>query len=214
MTTGDLELRIAWQRHVGTGPAADRWLDSVLTRHREAHRHYHDVRHVRWVIRHVIELAADGRVTPLDLGAVVAAAFFHDVIYDPTAPANESASAALAVSALAELDWPVDRAARVATMIEGTAHHRADDGTTADAAVLYAADLGVLAADPTGYSDYVRNVRREYRHVDDAEWAAGRATVLRSFLDRGTIYAPMLGLDEWERRARANLTAELSTLER
>lgn len=212
MSTGDLELRIAWQRHVGTGAEADRWLDSVLTRHREAHRHYHDVRHVRWVIRHVTELTAG--IVPLDVGAIVAAAFFHDVIYDPTASGNESASAALASSALAELGWPADRTARVAAIIEGTAHHRVDDDTPADAAVLYAADLGVLAADPAGYSDYVRNVRREYRHVGDAEWATGRATVLRSFLDRDTIYAPMLGLDAWERRARANLTAELGGLDR
>ena len=216
MTTGDLELRIAWQRHVGAGAAADRWLDSVLTRHREAHRRYHDVRHVRWVIRHATELATDRRaaVPEIDLDSIVAAAFFHDVIYDPTAPGNEAASAALAATALAELGWPADRVARVAGMIRGTAHHRVDDTTPVDAAVLYAADLGVLAADPAGYSDYVRNVRHEYRHVGDADWAAGRAAVLRSFLDRDAIYAPMLDLDAWERRARAHLAAELGALGR
>lgn len=218
MSTGDLEFRVAWERHVGTGEAADRWLESVVTRHREAHRHYHDVRHVRWVVRHVIELAdglADTHGVALhDPGAVVAAAFFHDVIYDPTASDNEAASAALAAAALGELGWSASRVSSVVAMIEGTAHHRVDPAITADTAVLYAADLGVLAADPAGYSDYVRNVRREYDHVDADDWRTGRASVLRSFLERESIYAPVLGLHTWERRARANLTAELGALGR
>jgi predicted metal-dependent HD superfamily phosphohydrolase len=210
MTDGDLELRVAWQRHVGTDRPADRWYESIVARHHEVHRHYHDLRHVRWVVRHVGELA-DGRPVG-DLGAVVAAAFFHDVIYDPTRSDNEAASAQLAEGALRGLRWADERIDQVATLIRGTAHHRVDDTTTIDTAVLYAADLGVLAADPAGYSDYVRNVRREYHQVTDAAWAEGRAAVLRSFLDRRSIYAPVLGLDGWELRARANLTAELGTL--
>ncbi len=214
MTSGDLELRVAWERHVGTGGSANRWYESVVARHREAHRHYHDLRHVRWVVRHVSELAAGHPVD--DVGAVVVAAFFHDVIYDPTASGNEAASASLAGGALRELAWDPERIDRVVAMIGGTAHHRFDDTTPIDSpidtAVLYAADLGVLAADPAGYSDYVRNVRREYHHVTDADWASGRSAVLQTFLGRSAIYSPVLGLDVWEQRARANLAAELGTL--
>ena len=213
MTTGDLELRIAWDLYVGTGDVATDWFESVVARHHEAHRHYHDVRHVRWVVRHVRHLA-EGRDDLEDLGSVAAAAFFHDVIYEPTAAENEAASAVLAASALSELGWPDERIARVVTMIEGTTHHRVDPTIVVDTAVLYAADLGVLAADPAGSSDYVRNVRREYHHVSDADWVTGRSAVLRSFLDRSAIYAPVLGLDEWELRARANLVAELGALGR
>ena len=213
MTTGDLELRIAWEQHVGTDDAAKGWYESVVARHREPHRHYHDVRHVRWVVRQARALA-DGRDDLHDLGSVIAAAFFHDAIYDPTASDNEAASAVLATRALSELGWPDERVARVGAMIEGTAEHRVDPTITVDTAVRYAADLGVLAADPAGYSDYVRNVRREYHHVSDADWASGRSAVLRSFLDRDVIYAPELGLDEWELRARANLVAELGALGR
>jgi predicted metal-dependent HD superfamily phosphohydrolase len=56
-------------------------------------------------------------------------------------------------------------------------------------------------------------VRREYGHVDDAAWRTGRAAVLRALLDRQHLFAPSLGLDDWEARARANLTAELATLD-
>ena len=215
MAAGDLELRVAWQQHVGMSRQADDWYESVVTRHREAHRHYHDLRHVRWVVRHVRELAADRAGGGLDdVGAVVVAAFFHDIVYDPKASDNERVSAELAAEALGELRWSGERIDRVSAMISGTAHHRVDDTTSVDTAVLYAADLGVLAADPAGYSDYVRNVRREYGHLTDAAWAHGRADILRSFLDRAAIYAPVLGLGAWELRARGNLTAELDALER
>lgn len=183
----------------------------MLNRYREPQRHYHDVRHVRWVVRHVRELAADRALDDLD--AVVAAAFFHDVIYDPKDADNEAASARLAATALGELHWAPARIDHVTALVEGTMHHDAA-GRSLDHAVLYAADLAVLAADPAGYSDYVRTVRREYNHVTGDSWAAGRSAVLHRFLDRSAIYAPCLGLGGWERRARANLTAEIEMLRR
>lgn len=211
MADSDLDARVAWQQHLGHGSGADRWYESVVARYHEAHRRYHDMRHVRWVVRHVLALAADHPV--VDLGAIVAAAFFHDVVYDPTAHDNEVVSARLAGEALRELSWPADRIDAVARMVEGTAQHD-HTGVDLDAAVLFAADLAVLAAEPAGYGDYVRNVRAEYRHVDAERWTTGRSEVLRRFLARSAIYAPSLSLDTWERRARANLTAELATLGR
>jgi len=207
VTDGHLELRISWERHIGGGPAAHAWLESVVNRYREPQRHYHDVRHLRWVVRHV-EALGDAAA---DLDAVVAAAFFHDAIYDATATDNEIASGHLAASALHELGWDAVRVEAVDAMIVATAHHDLD-GAGADEAVLFAADLAVLAADPAGYTDYVRNVRREYAHVSDADWATGRSAVLGSFLAHDSIYAPWLGLDEWEQRARGNIVAELDTL--
>ncbi len=210
-SVNELELHVAWQRFV----AAERaWFDAVLERHREPHRRYHSVRHLRWVVRHAVALT-DAYATRIgDAGAVVAAAFFHDVVYDPTAHTNEAASAGLAERALGELGWPVPRASRVATLVRATAEHaaRAGPDDELDTAVLLAADLAVLAADPASYQEYVIGVRAEYSHVDDAAWRAGRTRVLRSFVDRVAIYDPVLGLTDWERRARANLAAELATL--
>jgi predicted metal-dependent HD superfamily phosphohydrolase len=215
----ELELRVAWDQHVApeapTAPS-DEWFDAVLARHREPHRRYHGVRHLRWVVRHVIDLAgrpeASGRVA--DLGAVVAAAFFHDIVYDPTRTDNETVSAQLAERALEELGWPPDRATSVAGLIDATASHAATapaDGGL-DTAVLLAADLAVLASDPASYAEYVVGVRAEYAHVSDAAWRKGRALVLRAFTERPAIFDPELRLHAWERRARANLAAELASL--
>ncbi len=211
MSDSELEARVAWQRHLGRGRVADTWFEKVVTRYREPQRHYHDVGHLRWVVRHVELLADDNRLT--DLAGVIAAAFFHDAIYDPTAPDNEVASARLAAKALGELEWATERIAAVEAMIKGTARHDiTDPDLDIDHSLLYAADLAVLAAEPAGYSDYVRNVRREYHHVSDIEWATGRTAVLQEFLQRPAIYAPGLELEAWEQRARGNLTSEIDGL--
>lgn len=204
----DREVRLAWERSIGRSDAADSWFESVLSRHREPQRHYHTLRHVCWVLRHVLDLAGRGLVD--DLGAVVAGGCFHDAVYDPTRHDNEQVSGELAAKALREIGWPPARTDHVVAMILATATHASAEDR--DTAVLLAADLGVLAADPAAYGDYVRGVRCEYAHVDEASWRTGRAAVLRSFLDRPAIYAPSLGLDAWEQRARANLTAELVSL--
>lgn len=213
MSDSELEVRVAWQRHLGQSRVANTWLESVIGRYREPHRHYHDVRHLRWVVRHVERLADDHPAD--DLGAVIAAAFFHDVIYDPTAPDNEAASSRLAATALEQLEWEPERVTNVAAMIEGTAHHNlAEAAIGVDHCLLYAADLAVLAAEPAGYSDYVRNVRREYHHVSDVDWVSGRTSVLQGFLSRPAIYAARLALGSWEQRARGNLTSEIDGLRR
>ncbi len=208
MSERDLELEVAWQQHVTTDLAL---LDRVLARHREKHRRYHTATHVAWVIRHVGELAETERVEHLD--EVIAAAFYHDAVYEAAYPANERASARLARRDLAAIGWNEDAVERVGLLIEATEHNAPAAGEAhGDTAVLLDADLAILGAEPAGYSAYVAGVRSEYRHVDDDEWRVGRAAVLEGFLDRSAIYRTAAGRDRWEARARANLTAELAEL--
>lgn len=210
MADHDLELRVAWEHHLGRSATSLVWFDSVLSRYRRPGRHYHDVRHVRWVVRHVTALEPATH----DLGAVIAAAFFHDVVYDPTRADNEQLSAQLADRALTELGWKPGRSGRVCALILATTNHHIDvtGGGDPDTWVLLAADLAVLAGEPGRYSEYARAVRREYTDVSDDDWRAGRSSVLRGLLDRRHLFAPALDLNEWEHRARANITAELATL--
>ena len=204
----DGELRAAWTTAIGDDPAALAALDDVVARHREPHRRYHGVRHVTWVVRHVHELAPDVAMT--DEAAVVAAAFFHDAVYDPRAVDNEERSAQLAERVLAELGWPADRRLAVGAMVRATSAHGAADDI--DTAVLLDADLAVLGAEPAAYQAYVTGVRAEYAHVDPSAWRVGRGQVLRDLLARRPLYATAAGRARWESRAAANMTAELASL--
>ena len=209
MSEPDLELEVAWQQYVSRDQHA---LVRLLARHREPQRHYHTAQHVAWVIRHVRELAD---AEPVDhVEEVVAAAFYHDAVYEATSSGNEQASARLARRDLADLGWADDAVARVGSMIEATRHdHSTGEEEPRDTSVLLDADLAILGADPAAYSAYASGVRAEYHHLDDEAWRTGRAAVIAGFLGRPTIFRTPSGRDRWEDRARANLTAELATLE-
>lgn len=213
MTAPEVELRRVWHRVVGGGH--DHHLDSVLARHREPHRHYHTATHVVRVCRHVDLIAAAHPVPDTD--AVLAAAVYHDAVYDTTAAHghNERASAALAAQVLHDVGWTASRCAEVERLIGLTVGHPVADGFADHdpaGAVLVDADLAILGADPADYSAYVTGVRAEYGHVGDEAWRTGRAAVLLGFLDRSAIYATTTMRAERESRARANLTAELASL--
>jgi len=192
---------------LGASHAADTVLDELFTRHREAHRHYHTLTHVAHVLRTAGELMA--AVPVADPRAVRLAAWFHDAIYDPRSATNEDDSAALAARLLPGAGASAECVHAVARLVRVTAHH---DPSTDDEAVLVDADLGVLAAEPTGYDAYAHQVRAEYAHLDDATWQHGRALVLQRLLDRPRLFhtAPMRA---HEQRARANMAAELHGLD-
>lgn len=209
----DGELRAAWSWAVGAtavSPAAEvaAALDELLGRLRDPKRRYHGLRHVTWVVRHVRSLAPSEHVT--DLGAVVAAAFFHDAVYDPTAGDNEAQSAALAERVLRRLGWSDLRAGHVADLVLATQRHEAT--ADPDRAVLVDADLAVLGGDPSAYQAYVTGVRMEYGHLSHEEWRRGRAAVLDELAGRDPLFATDAGRRRWQARARANIAAERASL--
>jgi predicted metal-dependent HD superfamily phosphohydrolase len=181
-------------------PGSDALARELLGRWREPHRNYHTVAHLAAMLaivreRPVVELAV----------------WFHDAVYDPRAADNEEASAVLAERSLTAVGAAQGTVAEVARLVRLTATHdpRPDDHA---GALLCDADLAILAADPAGYDAYAAAVRREYAHVPDEVFRAGRAAVLRRLLDRPALYQVVPERAEWEPRAHANLTRELSTL--
>lgn len=205
------EIRRAWKALAGAGQ--DAAVEDLLARQAEPHRRYHTAAHVMWVLRHVDDLLAAGDHSdsgqPIDRDVLIAAALFHDAIYDPGSTTNEADSARLAVSRLRSLGWSDGRLGEVGELIEATAGHTA---STAAACILLDADLAVLGADPDDYRDYVAGVRFEYSHVPEEQWRVGRAAVVRGFLERPNIFATPWMAARREQRARSNLAAEMRTL--
>lgn len=188
-------------------PQAASLRDELLAAYAEPSRHFHDQRHLAGVLERLDELAAGG--TAFDDVPVRLAAWFHDAVYDTERDAEER-SAARAELALADL-CPAEVVAEVVRLVLITEQHRPEEGD-ANGAALSDADLGVLAAPPARYGEYVEGVRREYAHLDDEEWRQGRADLLRGLLDRPWLFQTELGRARWEAPARANLRAELARL--
>jgi predicted metal-dependent HD superfamily phosphohydrolase len=103
---------------------------------------------------------------------------------------------------------------KVAAWIRATAHGTISPAASdADLAFLLDIDLSILASPPDAYREYVAAVRREYGHVPEDQFRAGRARVLRHFLDRPALYITPSLHAVWENAARSNLAAELAVLD-
>jgi predicted metal-dependent HD superfamily phosphohydrolase len=219
MTQPETEIRRAWRQIAGQHH--DGYVDALLMRYAEPHRHYHTATHIMFVLRHLDDAA---RASGVGLSSeVLAAALYHDAIYDPAAGDNEALSAVLAAKDLAEIGWQGRRCASVAAMIVATAGHIVEQPATGDddqdddcdrvaTTMLLDADLAILGADPGAYQAYVNGVRAEYSHVSDELWITGRSAVLQVFLGRPRLFATEHMHAAFEHRARANIEAELAAL--
>lgn len=181
----------------------------LVARHEDPGRHHHDFDHASDVVDAVLGLHSQGD----DWASPVLAAWFHDVVYDPTVGrgVNEGASAVVAHDALSSLGLSLTSLGSVVRLISLTASH-APVPNDRSGAVLCDADLSVLGATDERYDRYVVDVRAEYAHVPDDAWCEGRRQVLRSFLDRPTIFHTEAGRERWEASARTNISRELTSL--
>lgn len=181
----------------------------LLDRWREPHRVYHNADHLADVLDHVAELGAAQR--PGDVALAELAAWWHDAVYEPTAPDNEARSADLATAALTGLGVELGTVAEVDRLVRLTVTHDADPAD-ATAALLCDADLAILGGDPDRYTAYAAAVRAEYAAVPDPEFRAGRAAVLAGLLARERLFATAEGHARFEAAARRNLAAEIAAL--
>ncbi|MFJ6849114.1 hypothetical protein ACIQM3_01040 [Streptomyces sp. NPDC091271] len=215
-TSGTSALRGRWREALlaargGTGLAPDPepYADALLARWAEPQRRYHTTAHLTQVLDRVDTLA--GHAADPDL--VRLAVWFHDAVYRPDRSENEERSAALAERALPEAGLPDAATAEVARLVRLTVTHDPADGDT-NGEVLCDADLAILAASPKEYAAYAAQVREEYGFVPDDAFREGRAAVLRQLLELPCLFRTPHGAQEWEPRARQNLTTELELLSR
>ena len=182
---------------------AERLHAELVQRYREPHRVYHGLAHAEaclawldWFTGHA-ERPAEAAL----------ALWFHDAVYEPRRHDNELQSAQLAVERLTAAGVAACQAGRVGELVRATGAHVAASG---DGALVCGIDLAVLGAPRADYAEYARAVRREYAHVPDTAYRAGRRSFLKGLLARPEIYRQPLLARELERRARANLSWELA----
>jgi predicted metal-dependent HD superfamily phosphohydrolase len=194
---------------------SDRWplpdcpgvRDELVAAYADPSRGYHDTRHLSEVLDRLDELAGHGAA--YDQTPVRLAAWFHDAVYDGERDAEER-SAAWAEHALATVA-PAPVVSEVVRLVRLTETHSPED-VDANGCALSDADLGILAAPRERYDEYVAAVRREYGHLPDDVFSAGRADVLRSLVDKPRLFHTAYARERWEAAARANVERELKTL--
>jgi predicted metal-dependent HD superfamily phosphohydrolase len=168
-------------------------------------RHYHTLSHLEACLRELDEFRALA-VRPAE---VELALWFHDVVYRTWRKDNEAQSAALAEVVLRAA--PEESVERIRQAILATCHREEELG--GDTALVVDIDLAILGATADEYARFERAIRREYWWVPRARYVAGRGRILRSFLERATIYQHDAFHERYEARASENMTAALRQLE-
>jgi predicted metal-dependent HD superfamily phosphohydrolase len=178
----------------------------LSARYAEPQRAYHTLRHVA----HCLDEFDPARGHARDPLVVEMALWYHDAIYDPKAKDNEARSAALAAEVAARMGLSAARTLRVADLIRVSTHTGL--APDPDAQLFADVDLAILGQPAAAFDEYERQVRVEYAWVPEPAFRAGRAAILKSFLDRPSIYGTEFFRRKYEESARRNLQDSLRKL--
>jgi predicted metal-dependent HD superfamily phosphohydrolase len=192
-----------WRALAGSG--ADALGDALIRAYAEPQRHYHDQSHLIWLLEE-----ADQRAALIgDAGFVGYAIWFHDAVYQPGEPDNEKLSADWARTSLADKAL----AEQVAHVVEMTKNHAVGEAES-DAALFLDMDVAILGQPWETYCGYAAGIRREYPHVVDPAFAAGRSMFLEGQLKHARTFRTDLYEREIGETARANMRWELEEMRR
>ncbi len=178
----------------------------IEEKYSEKGRHYHNLHHLEHLFIELDSVKEKVR----NPTAVSFSVFYHDVIYDATSKSNEEKSAAFALSRLGKLCADADILRKVSDQILATKlHHPSGDR---DTDYLLDADLSVLGKSTQTYTEYTRQIRKEYAIYPDFLYRPGRKKVLQHFLASEHIFKTEEFRRRYEVKARENLMAESELL--
>jgi len=191
-----------WKSVAVRGDSAPPYED-LVERYSEPQRAYHTLNH----IEHCLDEFDAARSLAQDAGAVEMAIWYHDAVYEPRKRDNEEKSARLALEVATRMGMRALRRKKVAAMILASRHHRSP--ADPDSQLFTDIDLSILGQSRSRFAEYEAQIRREYEWVPEPIFKAKRASLLRSFLDRPTLYSTLFFRKRYEARARENLAKSL-----
>lgn len=169
----------------------------------EKNRHYHNLSHIENLIselesvKHLIK----------DSDTIMFSTFYHDIVYNTLKQNNEEKSAELAEKRLTSLGLANEKILKCKAQILATKTHILNPDS--DTNLFTDADLSILGKDWNVYSDYFKNIRKEYHFYPDLIYYPGRKKVLKHFLEMERIFKTDAFYENYEKQARENILKEL-----
>lgn len=177
------------------------WLE-VEKQYSNKKRCYHNLEHLFYMLQ---KLNLVKNKFP-DWDIVLMALFYHDVVYKTSRKDNEEKSALYAEAALKNLEVEAQRIQFCKELIMATKAHQVHQTEAIN--YFTDADLSVLGAPTDIYSDYVKNIRKEYGIYPDFLYKPGRKKIIEHFLAMPRIFKTDFFFSEFEQQARINLETE------
>lgn len=169
-------------------------------------RHYHTLQH----LENLLQILTPIKAKINDWDTLLFTLFYHDVIYNATKSDNEEKSAELAIVRMQTIGIGNSQIEKCKAQILATKKHLPN--TDSDTNYFTDADLSVLGQDWETYSNYYKNVRKEYAIYPKILYNPGRKKVLKHFLVMDRIYKTCHFYEELEQKAKGNLERELGLL--
>lgn len=169
-------------------------------------RHYHTLKHLENLFAQLNEVKGELR----DLETILFTLYYHDIIYDPLRSDNEEKSAGLAEKRMKQISVSDSKIKHCKAQILATKTHieSADNDTN----YFLDADLSALGQPWETYSEYFKNVRKEYSVFPDVVYIPGRKKVLNHFLAMDRIFKTEFFFRKFESQAKQNLRKEIELL--
>lgn len=180
--------------------------NEVVINYCDAGRYYHNLNHLEAIISELSDVR--DRIPQWD--TALFSVFYHDIVYNALRSDNEAQSADKAQMRLHEIGFPKDQTTQCVLQILATKGHEPGNDLTTQ--LFIDADLAILGKAPKKYTEYSENLRKEFFVYTDSEYKAGRKKVLKYFLAMDRIFKSEHFYNKYERQARINIEAELSSL--
>ncbi len=169
-------------------------------------RHYHTLQH----LDNLLSLLTNIKNEITNWETILFTLFYHDIIYNSLKLDNEEKSAELAEKRMKEISVSIDTIELCKQQILATKSHiKSSDN---DTNYFTDADLSVLGQSWEKYSDYYKNVRKEYSIYPDFFYNPGRKKVLNHFLAMDSIFKTDFFYNKFELQAKQNLQKEIELL--
>jgi predicted metal-dependent HD superfamily phosphohydrolase len=217
-------------RPAGNGMRAQYWDDYLAAYHKagawealragyeEPHRSYHSWRH----IEHMIAGLEKYRPLAARFDLILAAIFWHDVVYMTRAPDGSARPDAHNVRDSADMfrryaAMSAQDEADVVALIMGTSDHvgaTASPHLESDLGLFLDLDLSSLAAPWAKFNGNSDAIRHEFDGTPEKDFLTGHIAVLDRFMRAVRLYRRDETRKVWEAKARKNLSRQILELER
>lgn len=187
------------------GLIVDLW--SEVERHYSSkNRHYHTLQHLENLLEQLIAVKQELK----SWESVLFSLYYHDIIYNVLKSNNETKSADLAEKRMNQIAVSTEIIGNCKKQILATKSHK--KSAENDTNYFTDADLSVLGESWEKYSQYYKNVRKEYFIYTDAVYNPGRKKALNHFLEMDRIFKTDYFYNKFELQAKQNIYEEILAL--
>lgn len=177
----------------------------IMDRLCEPSRYYHSPQHIAELLKSISSL----KIKKEEKEILMWAAFFHDIVYDPTKGDNEEKSVDLWRGFAEKILLKRSTVDTVAKIILATKKHSSTEDSLVD--LFLDLDLSILGASKERFEEYEDQIKKEYSFVAKDVYIRERSRILENFLNQRKIFKTK-HMSHLNAQAKSNLKRLLKQL--